>query len=97
MVTTCEHTECQARVDVHRVTRTDDAHTVKCFVAELTIKCRKCGCDFAFRGMPCGLSYDRPTTDFTATTVNLPMWPEGEVFDQDHGLIGYSVHAKGGQ
>lgn len=93
---TCQHEDFDAIVAVGRISK-DEGGSIKCFLCEVQVKCKACGAQLAFRGLPVGLSYDRPTVDLAGTTATLPAWPENEPFDKDHGLIGYAVKGAVGQ
>ncbi len=48
------------------------------WMVDIKIKCEKCGVSFKFLGLPAGLNYEKPTVDIAGTTIQLPVYPDGE-------------------
>jgi hypothetical protein len=74
----CQHEDFEAHVDVGRITPADGAD-VKCFVAEITVKCKECGQSFGWRGVPPGANYDSPTRSVDALELRAPMLSPAEL------------------
>lgn len=72
--TQCPHFNFQADVKVARIEDTRMKH------AELTIRCTDCGKPAQFRGLPFGVSSDRPTVSIDAQEANLPFLCEGDAY-----------------
>jgi hypothetical protein len=76
----CPHDDFAATVDVRRLTD-DDGH-VRNYLAEITVRCARCGLPFHFVGPGCGFSFHRPTVNVGATMLHAPIAPgEGPLPD----------------
>ncbi len=68
----CEHEEFDANVAVQRL---GDDGVVHSFIAEVSIRCARCGEPFHFVGPPAGISFKHPTVNVGATTLHAPIAP----------------------
>jgi hypothetical protein len=68
----CTHPEFHANVAVARI------EDVGKFVAEIRVRCVRCGEPFRFVGVPAGLSYDHPMVSIDGLELNAPIEPEIE-------------------
>lgn len=78
MSDSCEHENFHARVEVHRLTKTEGG-PVDGYSAEIMISCTGCGILFEFVGLRCGSSPMEPMTDPLRTVLRAPIVPQGEV------------------
>jgi hypothetical protein len=51
-VATCKHMNFAASVNVHRLTKTEDADEAHRYQADVRIQCAECGLPFRFIGLP---------------------------------------------
>lgn len=68
----CQHLEFAAAVGVARL---EDSGR---FMCELRVCCVDCREPFRFKGIPPGLSFDRPTVSIDGLEAHLPIEPEGD-------------------
>jgi len=90
--TACPHTEFAARVDVHRLVKSDDDDTVTGYTADLKVSCIQCEEPFCFRGAPVGLSPRQPMTSVDGTELHAPIYPSSG--DPDFGAEGAGFSLK---
>lgn len=79
----CDHLgDCiEARVDVGHM---EDSGR---WIADVTIKCVRCGVPFRFLGLPGGLSFERPMVSITGEELRAPIEPapvESLVTEAEH-------------
>jgi hypothetical protein len=68
----CAHEEFDASVEVQRLT---DGGAVRNFLADITVRCARCGVPFHFVGLECGLSFKHPMASVGSTTLHAPIAP----------------------
>lgn len=68
----CQHEEFEANVDVNRLTEREGGN-VSSFVADIRIKCAKCGAPMHFVGVDGGFSFQRPMTSIDALELRAPL------------------------
>ncbi|MEL6257863.1 MAG: hypothetical protein AAFQ67_02250 [Pseudomonadota bacterium] len=84
----CEHYNFETSCAIGRITSVEGG-PVAYFVAEIRIKCRDCGAQFQFHGLPLGLSAYRPTVSIDGFELRAPIMPEGSKIPT--GIAGFSV------
>lgn len=73
MTADCPHPDFAAQVDVQRI---GDADRITNYVAEISVRCSKCGEPFHFVGdIMSGFSFTKPTVNVGATTLHAPIAP----------------------
>lgn len=89
----CEHINFLANVEVNRLLKSEDSEKVRCYQADVTIKCADCGLPFRFIGLPAGLDLNGAATSLDATEARLAIAPKGQVVTilDDDGPTGFSV------
>jgi hypothetical protein len=87
--TQCPHTSFDANV---KVARFDDTNLK---YAEIMIRCVDCGQLARFRGMPMGLSPQRPTCTPSLDEATLPFVIGDEAYDDKS--IGFTINMRGGE
>lgn len=73
MADDCPHDHFDAHIGIQRL-GDDDGHITN-FLAEITVKCVKCGVPFHFKCPDTGISFTKPTVNVGATTLHAPMAP----------------------
>lgn len=77
----CRHDQFEANVGVYPLQDGPTSAPIDLtkppdrYFAEVTIKCATCGELFQFLGPETGLSFTKPTVDFHATTLHIPIAP----------------------
>ena len=88
----CYHPEFDAVVQVGRIGEDDPGNPMPgmptAFVAEVMIKCKPCGEQFVFDGVPAGLSFDAPATSLDGRELRAPCRPESLPPRHRRGLAG---------
>jgi len=70
----CQHDQFRADVAVHRLTESDGG-PVRCFMADVRIKCMQCGLHFRFMGLPFGMSAAQPMLSADGLELRAPIEP----------------------
>lgn len=88
MLNYCEHQNFIALASVGRINR-EESGPIVAYMVDLKIQCRECGQDFAFFGLPNGLSFYQPTVSIDGTEAHLPLVIPGT--EPPAGLAGFRV------
>lgn len=75
----CQHDNFHANVDVTRILDGEDDGDPTHFVAEVTIRCADCDEPLGFKGMPAGMSFDRPMVSVGGDEARLPLLSPAEL------------------
>lgn len=70
----CEHDNFVAGVEVYRLSELE-AGPVTRYMAEVRIRCRVCGAQFQFVGLPKGVSFEYPLVSGDGTELRAPIAP----------------------
>lgn len=86
----CVHVNFNAFCEVNRISKdvVDPENTVA-YTIDVRASCRDCGQEFAFFGVPNGMSFYQPTMSIDGKRICLPMVIPGTQPPQ--GLAGFSV------
>lgn len=68
----CPHADFQASVSVHRFLDTGK------FMADVLVRCARCGEPFRFVGVPSGLDFERPMCSIDGLELRAPIEPQIE-------------------
>ena len=68
----CDHIDFESNV---RVIRLEDPDLME-FRLELSVRCKDCGMNFAFMGMPTGYMRGRPTVSVDRREIRCPIIPD---------------------
>lgn len=71
----CEHLNFAASVEVARITKVDGGPAVE-FMADITVHCAECHLPFRWRGLPMGMSYDKPMVSIDGYELRAPLEPD---------------------
>lgn len=85
----CAHMNFKAKVDVGRLTDTDDG-PVTGYTADVTIACADCGLPFRFLGLAAGSHFAEPRVSVDATELRAPLEPAyvPEILRRPVGQVG---------
>lgn len=83
----CEHKNFFAKVDVTRLTESDESDVVTGYTADIRIKCDECGLPFQFIGLPGGYSPAQPMCSFDAQEMRAPIKPSTDPVDQTNAIL----------
>lgn len=72
----CKHHEFISKVSVFRLTENEHPNAEPSgFSAEVLIKCKECGREFEFIGVPGGMSAEYPTVSMDNKELRIPIKP----------------------
>lgn len=87
----CEHLDFAAEVIVNRITD-GEVGKVMWYMADVRMKCVRCGTPFRFIGLPAGMDYNSPCVSVDACEARMPIAPKGEVLSElEGGVVGFSI------
>lgn len=86
----CQHETFEAVVNVGRIGGDgEDGGSPHWFTADVRVRCLECGEPFAFKGLPCGVSQNRPMVSADGLEARLPLASPSEVaLSEMPGLYG---------
>lgn len=87
----CPHEDFEARVEVSRLTVSDDDPAVIGYSADVTVNCAQCGERFRWIGAPAGLRPDKPMCSADEYTLSAPLRPASSDPDFGLGIPGYAI------
>lgn len=86
----CPHEQFVARVDVIRLTATDDG-PVTGYTAEVDVHCGQCSEKFRWIGVPAGLLPNRPCCSIDESELRAPLRPASSDPDFGLGIPGFAI------
>jgi len=90
----CDHMNFSAEVDVHRLTR-DEGGPVTGYMADVRVRCLKCGKPFQFLGLPAGVDTQSATVSVDGLEAHLALCPQGhEPSALDHITANFAPERK---
>lgn len=87
----CRHDHFEARVQVNRVTASEDDPAVIGYCADITAHCAQCGERFRWIGAQAGLRPDKPMCSADEFTLCAPLRPASADPDFGFGIPGYAI------
>ena len=86
----CAHENFNCFCECNRIFKNEsDPTDIVAYTLDVRVSCRDCGQEFAFFGVPNGMSFYRPTMSIDGKRICLPMVLPGTV--PPEGLAGFSV------
>lgn len=71
----CTHKNFETTTKVTRLTAGDLSEEITGYQADIRIFCADCGLPFQFRGVPAGISLEKPAANFDWTEMSVPIMP----------------------
>ena len=78
-MSTCQHEDFRADVDVHRLTRGEGGE-VYAYMCDVKVKCAQCDKPFTFPGFANGISSHEARVSISGEVLSVPIKPN----DQEH-------------
>jgi hypothetical protein len=86
----CPHMNFSAKVDVTRLTDTDDG-PVSGYTTDISVHCAECGLPFRFMGLSAGSHYAEPRVSIDGTELRAPIEPAYTLELAGHPLVAGSA------
>jgi len=87
----CPHEDFAARVEISRLTASDDDPAAIGYSADITANCTQCGEPFRWIGVQSGWRADRPMCSADEFTLSAPLRPASSDPDFGLGIPGYAI------